>query len=170
MKLAVLLATALVLQNAAMALLHLAGAVLVKVDVGVLVVAFLALRAMPLEGAVGAFFVGYFVDLLSGHPTGLYAFLAVLTFLVVRVAMGAIEVRGPIGFAAVAALTSMGHGLLAFLLTAATDGPEEARSAATLAALVPTAVFTALVSPPVFGLLKWIESRFTRAEPGLLGP
>jgi rod shape-determining protein MreD len=61
-----------------------AGLVLGRIDVTVVLVAFLALRATLLEGAFTAFTVGYLLDLMSGQPTGLFTFLAVFTFLVGR--------------------------------------------------------------------------------------
>ncbi len=168
MKLAVFLILALVLVNVEAALLHLFGAGLVRVDVALVIVAFLAQRSMPLEGAIGSFFAGYFVDVISGQPTGLYAFLGVLVFLLAKVACAALDARGVGGFALVAAATSLAHGVLAWLLTIVSASPDVVRSSAQLTAALPTALWTAIAAVPLFYLLRWIEHRFTREEPGLL--
>ncbi len=168
MKLGVTIVVALVLINVEAAVLHLVGATLVKIDVGLAIVAFLSLHFMPLEGAIGAFFIGYFEDLLCGHPTGLYAFLAVLTFLLARVAGAAVDVRGAIGFGAFAGITSLVFNVLAYLFSLLAAGSDEVRGVAVLASALPTALWTGLFAVPLFFLLRAIESRFVREETGLL--
>ncbi len=168
MKLLCMLAFAFLVLNVESALLGVAGAMLVKVDVGLAVIAYFAMRSMPLEGAIGAFFVGYFQDLLCGHPTGLYPFLAVLVFVLARVSVAAVEVRGAAGFSVVAGLLSLGHNVFAYLMTLVTEGENETHSVAILTAALPTALLTLAVSPGVFLVMKKIESRFTREEHGLL--
>ena len=170
MKLAPMIALALLLINVEAGLLHLAGATLVKVDVGAILIAFMALDSMPLEGALGAFLVGYFQDVLCGRPTALYEFLGVLTFLAARVAAAAVDVRGVVGFASMAALTSLTSSALWFAMTFASAPSENPPSAAILAASLPTALWTALFAVPLFRLLKRVERRFSREETGLQLP
>lgn len=93
------------------------GLTLARIDVTVAIVAFLALRAGLLEGACGSFAVGYLLDLMSGRPTGLYTFLAVLTFLLGRIGSSLVEVRGAAGFALFALAADAVHGLLALAVT-----------------------------------------------------
>ena len=63
----------------------------------VAIVAFLSLRAGLLEGAVASYAIGYLLDLMSGRPTGLYTLLAVVTFLLGRIAASLVDVRsGPL--------------------------------------------------------------------------
>ena len=64
-----------------------------RIDVTVAIVAFLSLRAGLLEGAVASYAVGYLLDLMTGRPTGLYTLLAVVTFLLGRIAAGLVDVR-----------------------------------------------------------------------------
>jgi hypothetical protein len=45
-----------------------------------------SLRAGLLEGAAASYGVGYLLDLMTGRPTGLYTLLAVITFLLGRIA------------------------------------------------------------------------------------
>jgi hypothetical protein len=94
-----------------------AGLVLGRIDVTVVLVAFLALRATLLEGAFTAFAVGYLLDLMSGQPTGLYTFLAVFTFLVGRLVSTFVDVRGAMSFALFAMGADVGHSLLAAFFT-----------------------------------------------------
>lgn len=94
-----------------------AGLVLGRIDVTVVLVAFLALRATMLEGATTAFAVGYLLDLMSGQPTGLYTFLAVFTFLVGRLVSTFVDVRGAMSFALFAMGADVGHSLLATFFT-----------------------------------------------------
>ena len=94
-----------------------AGLVLGRIDVTVVLVAFLALRATLLEGAFTAFTVGYLLDLMSGQPTGLYTFLAVFTFLVGRLVSTFVDVRGAMSFALFAMGADVGHSLLAAFFT-----------------------------------------------------
>ena len=100
------------------------GMAITRIDVTMVLVAFLALRAGLVEGAVSCFTVGYLLDLMSGQPTGLYTFLAVASFLLGRVVSHLVEVRTSLTFA----LFTMGgdavHGLLAtfFSWMVARDG------------------------------------------------
>jgi hypothetical protein len=170
MKLTVIIGLALVFVNVEAGLLHIAGVTLVKVDAGAIFIAFMALDFMPLEGAVGAFFIGYFQDVLCGRPTGLYEFLAVLVFLLVRVAAAAVDIRGVVGFSLMAALASGVGGTFSFAMTYAASANDKVPGPAALAAVVPTAFWTALFAAPLFLLLRKVESRFSREDTGMQLP
>ncbi len=88
------------------------GLSVVRIDVTVVIVAFLALRASTLEGAFSSFAVGYMLDLMSGHPTGLFTFLAVLVFLLGRIGSSLVDVRSPPSFAVFAVGMDAVHALL----------------------------------------------------------
>ena len=63
---------------------------------------------------MSSFAVGYLLDLMSGRPTGLYTFLAVLTFLLGRlVGVAGGRALGARRFALFAMGADVGHGLLA---------------------------------------------------------
>ncbi len=85
-----------------------------RIDVTVAIVAFLSLRAGLLEGAVAAYAIGYLLDLMTGRPTGLYTLLAVITFLLGRVAASLMDVRSGRSFALFAMAADVTHGLLAW--------------------------------------------------------
>lgn len=69
-----------------------------RIDVAVVLVAFLALRVNTLEGAISSFTVGYLLDVMSGRPTGLFIFLAVLLFLLGRLAASLVDVQSRLAF------------------------------------------------------------------------
>src|SRR5262249_890100 len=79
-------------------------------DVTIAIVAFLSLRANLVEGAFSSYAVGYLLDLMSGHPTGLYTFLAVFTFLIGRLAASLVEVRSALLFVIFTMAADLGHG------------------------------------------------------------
>ncbi len=89
-----------------------------RIDVTVAIVAFLALRAGLLEGAVAAYAVGYLLDLMTGQPTGLYTLLALVTFLLGRIAASLVDVRSAMSFAGFAMAADVAHGLLAWGISA----------------------------------------------------
>jgi rod shape-determining protein MreD len=80
----------------------------------VAIVAFLSLRAGLLEGAAASYAVGYLLDLMTGRPTGLYTLLAVVTFLLGRIAAGLVDVRSGRSFALFAMAADATHGVLAW--------------------------------------------------------
>jgi hypothetical protein len=161
-------ALALVLLALESVLVKYLGLTVARIDVTVAIVAFLSLRAGLLEGAAGAFAVGYLLDLMSGRPTGLYTFLAVLTFLLGRIARSLLEVRGAGGFALFAMGADAVHGLLALgvtWLTSQTPG---------MAALSPTGLplevlLTGVAAFCLYPLLQRFGPVAERVEPGLLG-
>jgi rod shape-determining protein MreD len=106
-------ALALVLLAVESVLVKHLGLEVTRVDVGLALVVFAALRATALEGAITAFSIGYLLDVFSGRPTGLYPFLAVLAFLVVRGAGTVVDGRSRPMYALLAAGATLGHALLA---------------------------------------------------------
>jgi hypothetical protein len=138
-----------------------------RIDVTVALVAFLALRAGTLEGAFSAFAVGYLLDLMSGRPTGLYTFLAVLTFLVGRLTAQMVSVRSGLAFALFAMAADLGHGFFAVLLTWLTS-PTGQAVLSNLAALPLQVFLTGIAAWLLYPLLKRIEPGGDRPQLGLL--
>jgi hypothetical protein len=142
-----------------------AGLVLGRVDVTVVLVAFLALRASLLEGSFSAFAVGYLLDLMSGQPTGLFTFLAVFTFLVGRLVASFVDIRGAVSFALFAMGADFGHSLLSTFFTWLTL--KEGTTTPLLSGLPLQVALTgaaALVLYPVFKRFEGAQDR----QPGLL--
>jgi len=142
-----------------------AGLVLGRIDVTVVLVAFLALRATLLEGAFSAFAVGYLLDLMSGQPTGLFTFLAVFTFLVGRLVSSFVDVRGALSFALFAMGADVGHGLLATFLTWLTV--KDGGSGQALAGLPLQVALTGAAALVLFPLFRRFEAAQDRPA-GLL--
>ncbi|WP_338867296.1 hypothetical protein [Myxococcus stipitatus] len=142
-----------------------AGLVLGRIDVTVVLVAFLALRATLLEGAFSAFAVGYLLDLMSGQPTGLFTFLAVFTFLVGRLVSTFVDVRGALPFALFAVGADVGHGLLAAFFTWLTV--KDGATGPVLAGLPLQVALTGVAALGLFPLLRRFESAQDRPA-GLL--
>jgi hypothetical protein len=142
-----------------------AGLVLGRIDVTVVLVAFLALRATLLEGAFSAFAVGYLLDLMSGQPTGLFTFLAVFIFLVGRLVSTFVDVRGGVSFALFAMGADFGHGLLSAFFTWLTA--KESGTGSLLAGLPLQVVLTGAAALALFPLLRRFEADKER-QVGLL--
>jgi len=161
-------ALALVLLVLESVLVKYLGLTLARIDVTVAIVAFLSLRAGLLEGASGAFAVGYLLDLMSGRPTGLYTFLAVLTFLLGFAVRSLVEVRGPAAFALFAMGADAVHGLLALLVTWLTS--KTAGVAVLSPAGLPLEVLlTGAAAFCLYPLLQRFGPVAERPEPGVLG-
>ncbi len=142
------------------------GFAVTRIDVTVVLVAFLALRASTLEGAFASFIAGYLLDLMSGRPTGLYTFLAVLTFLIGRLAASLVDVRTPLSFALFAIGADVGHSLLAAFFTWMTS--KEATGGALLTGIPLQIALTGLVSILMYPLLRKIDPGNERPQVGTL--
>lgn len=167
MKLLLTIIAALVLLAVQTAAMRAFDFAIARADVTLVVVMFLAIRAQTLEGAVGSFFAGYFLDVLSGQPTGLYAFVSVLMFLVGRVLAPLADVRSAPAFAVLVFAADLLHNLVAWgLVSLAT--PDGISRGPMLAGLPGSAALTAVIAVPVWVLLAKIEKWNSKPETGLL--
>ena len=87
-----------------------------RADLLLAVVLYLAFHDEWVQGAGLSFFTGCLSDLSAATPPGIYAFLAVLTFVIVRLTASAFRADGGIQAAGVAFLASLVHALLATLI------------------------------------------------------
>lgn len=136
-----------------------------RIDVGMALVVYAALRCTTIEGAFCAFSVGYLLDVFTGRPTGLYPALAVLVFLLVRGAGVVVDTRSRGPYALFIAVATVGHALLAVFfswLTSAGSSQVFSLSGVPLQVLL-----TTLAGVAMWPLLKKIEPG-ERPEPGLL--
>jgi rod shape-determining protein MreD len=139
-------------------LLHLRSA---RPDLLLSVVLYLALHDDIMQGTALSAAAGYLSDLTSATPAFLYTFLAVLTFVVVRTAGGALKTEGGAQSAAVAFGASVVHSLIASVLFGFVVGvgfhvePQP---------LLWSAFGTALAAPFVFAILRRLDSGFVKAE------
>ncbi len=141
-----------------------AGLVLSRIDVTVVLLVFLALRATLLEGACSAFAVGYLLDLMSGQPTGLFTFLGVFTFLLCRLAATLVEVRGAASFVLFTVGADIGHGLLATFFSWLTV--KDGSAMAVLPGLPLQVALTGAAALALYPLLRRFEVRQERPQLG----
>jgi rod shape-determining protein MreD len=167
MKYLVTVGIALVLLVFESVLVKYIGFSVTRVDVTVALIVFLALRANTLEGALSSFSIGYLLDVLSGHPTGLYTFLAVLVFLFAKLAASLVDVRSVFSFVLFTAAADFGHGLLAVFFTWMTS-KEGSVPTATLSGLPLQIALTAAAAVLMWPLLRKIVPANDRPEVGAL--
>lgn len=162
MKFLVTLAIALGLLTLESVVVQQLGLAISRIDVTVVLVAFLALRANTLEGAVSSFAVGYLLDLMSGQPTGLYTFLAVFTFLVGKLVVSLTDVRSRAAFVLFAMGADVGHGVLASFFTWLTTKDVAAWSL--LPALPLQVTLTGVTAAFLYPLLRRFEASQDRSS------
>jgi rod shape-determining protein MreD len=168
MKFLVTMALALLLLTLESVVVQQLGLAISRIDVTVVLVAFLAVRASTLEGAITSFSVGYLLDLMSGQPTGLFTFLAVFTFLVGKLVVSLVEVRGRAAFVLFAMGADVGHGVLAGFFTWLTT-KEGSVSAALLPGLPLQVTLTGVAAAFLYPLLRRFEASQDRtSSAGLL--
>lgn len=168
MKLATLITACLALVAVECAALRPFGLSVARADLAVAAVLFFGVRCQTLEGALGSFAAGYFVDLNSGQPTGLYIFTAVLTYLVARLVAPFVEVRSARRFALLAAALDLLHNLAAWGVLSAGAAPELVDRGEMLSAIPLTAALTAAGAALAWPLLRGIEAAFKKPETGIL--
>lgn len=133
-----------------------------RADLLLCVILYLALHDEWVQGAALSLFAGYLADLGSATPLGLYSFLAVLTFVVLRLGASAFKAeRGPrvavLGFAA-----SLVHSVLAslvfrFLLRGGVFRVH-------LASALWSAAATGLAALVVFAVLRRIDEGYLQGD------
>ena len=82
-------------------------------DLLLVVVLYLALHDDWIQGSLLAFVAGYLSDLAAATPAGIYTFLAVLTFVVLRTTGSVLKPDGALQAAALAFGVSLVHSLAA---------------------------------------------------------
>jgi rod shape-determining protein MreD len=139
-----------------------------RIDVTVVLIAFLALRASLVEGALAAFVVGYLLDVMSGQPTGLYTFLGVLLFLIGRGGDSLVDIRSPGAFVVFTLVADAAHGVLARFFTWMVS-KDAAPLFSQLGSLLVQVLLTGAAALVLYPLLRKLESDADRPRPGLLG-
>jgi len=140
-------------------LLHLRS---VRADLLLVVVLYVALHDDVMEGAALSAVAGYLSDLTSATPAFLYTFLAVLTFVVIRLGGSALKTEGGAQSAAVAFGASLIHSLVAALVFGFFTG---AGFHLEIATLLWSAVGTGIAAPLVFLILRRLDARFLSEGP-----
>jgi rod shape-determining protein MreD len=120
------------------------------------------------DGAVASAGVGYVIDLVAGTPKGLFTFLAVVAFLLVRGASVAVDVRGRPAFGLLSGGAALMMSLGALLLVRYTSADEAAPGLTLVPRALLEAVLTGLAAPILLPALRRLDGLFQREEPGLL--
>jgi len=136
-----------------------------RVDVTVAIVAFLSLRAGLLEGAVASYAIGYLLDLMTGRPTGLYTLLALITFLLGRLAASLVDVRSGRSFALFAMAADATHGLLAWGISGVSS---RQMVVSALSGLPLEVLLTGVAALLLYPLLRRFGLGAEKRDPGLL--
>lgn len=160
-------ALALALLSVEAVLVKALGMDVVRLDVSVALVVYMALRGTTLEGAFTAFSVGYLLDVFTGRPTGLYPFLAVAVFILAKGASQVLDGRSRGGFALFTGAATAGHALLALFFTWLTAREGSEHQLSSISGLPLQVVLTSLVAAALWPLLRRIEPG-DRPEPGTL--
>ena len=137
-----------------------------RVDVGLALVVFAALRLTLMEGAFSAFAVGYVLDVFTGRPTGLYPALAVLVFLLTRAASVVVDGRSRVSYVTFIGAATVVHSLLALLLTWLTSR-DGIGNVVSLSGVPLQVVLTMLAGLAMWPLLQKLDSG-ERPTPGAL--
>ncbi len=143
------------------------GLSVVRIDVTVAIIAFLALRANTLEGAASSFVIGYLLDLMSGRYTGLYTFLGVFLFILGKMVASLVDVRSGPMFALYAMGGDVVHVLLAVLFSWIT-AKEAVGGAAILSGLPVQVLLTGLAALLLHPLLRRLDRGGERPQLGTL--
>jgi rod shape-determining protein MreD len=149
-------------------LLHFVGGGAFSLALPLAVVVYLGLEAENVEGLLGAAVVGYLMDASAGGPRGLLVFLAVVVFLLARLAGATVHLGGRRGFALLTGALTLVFALGAFLFARSVSPPEAAPGARLLGRILVEAILTGAASPAVMWAMERIDGLFVKDEPGLL--
>jgi len=134
-------------------------------DLGALSAAYLGLTARrhvsPAIG--GAVALGYLVDLISGAPPGLFAFVLALTALVARAVQQRILVRGAALSIAFSAFVALITGVLALVIRVVYRMPTTTLSIE-LQHIALATIATAIAGPLVWRMFRRIDAAFARTH------
>jgi len=155
---------ALVLYQVEAGLLGHFGPEVVRVEVAVIFVTFLALHLGAIEGALAAFAVGYVADLFVQGPPGLCRFVAVAAWTVVRVVSARVSM--PAWFASLAWTLGAAIAWQAAVLGGVGLVAGEGNGPGTIAwlSVVPQALLTAIFALPLHAGLGRLDRFSTRGE------
>ena len=157
---------ALVLLSVEAVLVKSLGLEVTRVDVCLALVVYVALHSSSVQGGLVAFAVGYLLDVFTGRPTGLYPFLSVLVFLLVRASAQLVDGRSRVMFALVVAASVFLHALLAALFSWLTS-PSGAGVVWSLSGVPLQVLLTVAAGVALWPVFRRIEPG-ERPEPGVL--
>ena len=133
-------------------------------DLLLCVVLYVALHDEWVPGAALALCTGYLSDLSSATPTGLYGFLAVLTFVVVRTTASAFKAERGFPVAVLAFAASLVHSLFAAVLFRFVMRGVSGSFLLHTSGVLWSAAATGVGAIPVFAVLSRIDKGFLQGE------
>jgi rod shape-determining protein MreD len=166
MRLLVMLALSMVVLSLQAAVVRVFGFGTAPIDITVMLVVYVAIFCPNVEGAFTAFTLGYLLDALSGRPTGLYAFLAVLMFLLARLGNSLIDARSRPLFAMASAAGTVAMGVLAAFFSWMTS--REGGQSAGLKTLPWQVLITFLAALVLWPVLRKLNPGQDRPDPRAL--
>lgn len=165
MKLPLALGLGLLAMAASGVLVRVFGFSNARIEIAAVLVVYACTALDTTRAAICSFAAGYLFDLMSGAPTGLYAFVAMLTFIACRVAVVMVDVAGPLSFGLLCAFIDAIHQLLAYGLLsffAGRTAPHPASAA--LYALPATCLLTGLAAAVLFPAFQRLDEAFDRPD------
>ena len=108
------------------------------------------------RGALLSFALGYLLDVVASAPLGLFTFISVSIFLIARGAGVRMAAQTVLTKMALAFAFALLQGFVLVVLVAIFGG-DAARSRALASLLLPHAISTALLAPPVFALTQRVD-------------
>jgi hypothetical protein len=157
----------LILLSIECAVLRPLGLSVARADVGIAAILFFAVRCPTLGGALASASIGYFVDILSGQPSGLYIFSAVLTFLISKFIAPFVEIRSAIGFGVLVGAVDAFHNLAAYGLVVLGTHPGTSRGPM-LYAIPLTAGLTTIAAIATWPILRRTDAIVRKPDTGLI--
>ncbi len=127
----------------------------VRPDLLFILTVYFGFSTSTVSGGLLAFFMGYLLDLFSGNVFGLYALTRPLIFFTTRLFKREFYWEGFSFQLLFVFIVAMLEGLLLFvLLVGLSPGPLRNLFPAMLTTLLPQSLCTALITPPLFFLLR----------------
>jgi rod shape-determining protein MreD len=126
-------------------------------EISLILVIYQGFHLEPLKGGLLSFILGFFVDTMSGAPTGLYMFSYVCLFSITALIARAFQVDRPIFIAFYTFICAMLEGIL--IVAFYEFIPEIHIMHLIPTAFMPHAVLLAVSAPFFFKGFKWLEEK-----------
>jgi rod shape-determining protein MreD len=132
-------------------------------DLVVLVVASWGLLRGPAEGSLWGFISGVAVDLFSGAPFGAATLSLIMVGLVSGLGKTSV-LRAHVTLPLLTVFLATIIYNLVFLLVLVVSGQNVVWLDSALRVILPSALLNAVLTPPIFGTMRWSQNRFLREE------
>lgn len=129
-----------------------------RLDVHVALAVFLGVACPGVRGILGAFFVGWLADLMTGHPTGLVLFATLYAYVFSRIRGAFDDVVSPVEFAFLCAVVEVVYGFTCRVMSVLGGLP----TAPSLAGILLSALALAPASALLFVPLSFLERHYRK--------